>query len=364
MEPRDIVFGLHELEGIGWQSILRIIVHVQPIDKIFIMKEHDLAALGLRAAQVAAVRERLTPAFVERRREAYRQRGVRIVTAFDSDYPGILKETAQPPWVLYGIGDWAKLKDSAIAIVGTRTPTVYGQKIAAMLAGTLAQAGFAIVSGLARGIDGCAHRGALEAGGATIAVLGCPLDRIYPPDNAALHREIARHGLILSEYPLGTAMKKGMFPQRNRIIAGLSLGVVVVEAARQSGSLLTAKQALDEGRDVFAVPGPITSPKSVGALNLVCDGTAKMILSAEHIIEEYRHLITKPVHTHSKQDGRVAAMSADERLVYDLLAAEGATADELLAQTAFTFGHLHSVLLSLTMKNLIQPLPGSVYKAI
>jgi DNA processing protein len=362
MEPRDIVFGLHELEGIGWQSILRLIAGVQPLERLFIMKEHDLTGLGLRAAQAATVRERLTPAFVERRREAYRERGVRIVTVYDNVYPDILKHTAFPPWVLYGIGDWAKLECPAIGIVGTRTPTVYGKKVAVELAGNLARAGFAIVSGLARGIDGCAHQGALDAGGATIAVLGCPIDRVYPPDNAALHRDIARRGLILSEYPIGTAMKKGMFPMRNRIIAGLSRGVVIVEAARESGSLLTAAQALDENRDVFAVPGPITSPKSVGVLNLVRDGAAKIVLSAEHIIEEYRHLITKPLPAHSKQGGHAAVMSADERRVYDLLAAEAVTADELMAHTEFTFGHLHSVLLSLTMKNLIQPLPGSAYK--
>jgi DNA processing protein len=364
METRHIVFGLHELEGIGWLTILKLVTEVEPLERVFIMKEHELTAFGLRPGQARTIAQGLTEKFVEDRLRQYRQTGIDIMTIYDRNYPELLRQSAQPPWVLYGIGDWGKLTRPAIGIVGSRTPTVYGKKVAADLGSSLADNGFAVVSGLARGIDGCAHEGVLAAGGDTIAVLGCPPDRIYPPENAALHREISRRGLIVTEYPLGTAMKKGMFPMRNRIIAGLSLGIVVVEAARESGSLLTAKQATDDNRDVFAVPGPITSPKSTGTLELLRAGTAKIVLTAEDIIEEYRHLITLPNLTHSSITTDASVLTSDECKLYELLSSDPVTADELMEHTQFTFGHFHSVLLSLITKKLIQPVAGSAYIAI
>ncbi|MFC0214325.1 DNA-processing protein DprA [Paenibacillus chartarius] len=361
MDARDVLFGLHELSGIGWMTMLKLIREVEPLTRVLDMNERELISLGLRRDQAQTIVQTLHETFVETKRNMYNQRGIEILTIVDEHYPDLLKQTMQPPWVLYGIGQWAKLSMPSIAIVGTRTPTVYGKKVTLQLSSALAAAGLSIVSGMARGIDGCAHEGALSAGGSTVAVLGCPLDRIYPPEHTGLFHEIARRGLVISEYPLGTAMKKGMFPMRNRIIAGIGLGTVVVEAAQKSGSLLTAMQAMDESRDVFAVPGPITSPKSAGVNQLLKDGTAKIVLSYEDIIEEYRRVLISGVSAHPQPAKPSFMLTEDERQVYDYMSLDPVTVDELVGLTQFTFGHLHSVLLSLITKKLIQPVHGSAY---
>jgi DNA processing protein len=362
MENRTLIFALHEMEGIGWKTILKLVGGLEDLQQLFFMREGELTALGLLRPQATTILTRLTPAFIEEKQEFYRKQGIRVLTFFDEAYPALLRETSQPPWVLYYRGDASLLNRPTIGMVGTRTPTAYGKKIALELSAVLSRSGFTVASGLARGIDGCSHEGALKGRGKTVAVLGCGMDQIYPREHAALYRQIAEEGVILSEYPAGTLTRPGMFPLRNRIIAGLSLGVVIVEAAEGSGSLITSDSALEESRDVFAVPGPITSPKSQGTLKLLKEG-AKIVTCAEDIIEEYKHMITYENFTHSKPDGAksVHDLTEDERIIYDFLSSQPVTIDELIEHSQFTFGHLHSVLLNLTMKKLIEPLPGSAY---
>jgi len=208
------------------------------------------------------------------------------LTAKDSDYPAILKEIPDPPEILYAIGQRKFLTDSApvLAVVGTRKMTVYGKTAASNIVFALARLGVIIVSGLATGIDTVAHQAALAANGKTIAVLASGVDVVYPPENSGLYRQISEKGLLLSEFPPGTLPKPRYFPQRNRIVSGLSLGVLVVEGPLKSGSLITAKLALDQGREVFAVPGPITSPNSRGTSYLIKNG-AMVVESAEDIMD-------------------------------------------------------------------------------
>jgi DNA processing protein len=293
---------------------------------------------------------------------AYKKHGVQILTIYDEEYPALLKQSSQPPWVLYYKGKIELLQNPLIAIVGTRVPTVYGKNISQQFGEALARAGFTIVSGLARGIDSCAHLGAINQTGSTIAVLGCGVDIVYPLENGALYREIAVKGLLLSEFPLGTPAQPGLFPLRNRIIAGLSLGTLVVEAALKSGSLITAYQASDEGRDVFAIPGPINSPKSQGVFTLLRVG-AKLVICVEDIIEEYRHFlkIEKDDLGKTKDDPTKAKLNADEQQILDILTLAPATFDHILEETQTNFGHLHAILLSLLMKKEINQLPGSIY---
>ena len=291
------------------------------------------------------------------------------MTVRDEAYPEILRQIPQPPWVLYYKGNLSLLKKPVLAIVGTRTPTVYGIKTAEELACSLSHSGFCVVSGLARGIDSAAHTGALKGNSGTIGVLGSGLDRVYPPENLPLYRAIAEKGLLLTEYPLGTPAHPGLFPQRNRIIAGLSLGTIVVEAAARSGSLITVEFALDASRDVFAVPGPVHSPKSQGTLDLIKKGAAKLITSVNDIIEEYTHLLSPAApanRQHIKQNNvpGFAGLTEEERKIYELLCSMPRTIDELLEQSQINFGHLHSVLLSLLMKKKIRELPGCIYTAI
>jgi DNA processing protein len=364
MDNRTLLIMLHQVNQIGWKTLLCIISRFTQLIDAAKLNASEWQELGLTASRAEAVARtfmELTEERIEMVLEKYRLRDIGIVTIFDETYPYLLRQTAQPPWVLYYRGRAELMNTPCIAIVGTRTPTVYGRKIAEQFSEELATAGFCVISGLAKGIDGAAHEGALRQQGSTAAVLGCSIDHIYPPENKWLYHAIAQNGLLVSEYPLNTKSHPGLFPQRNRIIAGLSLGVVVVEAALQSGSLITADQALDESRDVFAVPGPVSSPKSQGTLALIKQG-AKLISCVEDILEEYRHRISSNAKTHSMDtQERQPELSADEQILIELLQHQSMSIDELLSRTQFTFGHLHAVLLNLLMTKRVEQLPGSLY---
>ncbi len=312
------------------------------------MSAAQLKSFGLREDKARVVSGQLNEEFILERLGLYRKESAQIITIYDADYPPILKQVSQPPWILYALGRMELLGEPSIGIVGTRTPTAYGKKMAESLSFELSQAGMAVVSGLARGIDTEAHLGALKGKAGTIAVLGCPVDQVYPPENLSLYRDIAAQGVLISEYPIGTKVHPGLFfPLRNRIIAGLSLGVLVVEAAERSGSLITADQAMEESRDVYAVPGPATSPKSRGTLQLIKQG-AKMVTEAGDILEEYGYALPSQEVESSRQIHTI--LTNEEQLVYDLIHSEILTFDSLLETTRFDFGHLHAVLLSLILK--------------
>ncbi|MBE1446389.1 DNA-processing protein DprA [Paenibacillus sp. OAS669] len=364
MNNRTILIALHQLEGIGWKTIQRITNCFPRLSDAAQLDGNDWRELGItgsRASVLADALNRLDPGRIAAILDEYSSKGIGIMTIYDEEYPSLLKQIAQPPWVIYYKGSTAILNRLCIGIVGTRTPTAYGRRAAEQLSESLSGAQVCIVSGLARGIDSAAHEGALKGAGSTAAVLGCSIDQVYPPENKLLYQRIAEQGLILSEYPLHTKSHPGLFPQRNRIIAGLSSGILVVEAALKSGSLITADQALEESRDVFALPGPITSPKSQGALALIKQG-AKLVTCAEDILEEYPHWISLDTLTHIKSNSpSQPALSKDEQAIVDLLHKQPMTFDELFAHSQFTFGHLHSVLLNLLMTKRVEQLPGSVY---
>ncbi|MFD0698397.1 DNA-processing protein DprA [Paenibacillus sp. GCM10027628] len=360
MDNRLIIFGLHELEGVGWKTILQLLSRFPEPQALFELPASEIASAGIKNSIAEQIAKKLSPSFIEERLQLYTKQSIRILSLLDEDYPLILKEIAQPPWILYIKGDPAYLNQKLLGMVGTRTPTIYGKKIAEELAAELSHAGFGIVSGLARGIDSKAHIGALKGKGKTVAVLGCAINQIYPRENALLYRNIEREGVIISEYPIGTGIHPGMFPQRNRIIAGLSLGVTVIEAAEDSGSLITVDFALDESRDVFAVPGPIDSNQSSGVHKLLKQG-AKLVTNVEDIIEDY-HFMLEPVDRSSLQKpSRVIELSVEEREIMAIMSNEPISIDTILESSQFTFGHLHAVLLSLLLKKAIKQLPGSTY---
>ena len=260
-----------------------------------------LAAFGLPEAIFAASRDALRgvigepgaallcagadPAAVEHACAWAKTPDQHIVALIDADYPRLLLETADPPTLLYVRGRVELLNRPALAIVGSRCPTAQGERDAQSFSGAFAQAGLIIVSGLALGIDAAAHRGALSAGGDTVAFLGTGIDRIYPARNLELAREIGARGAIVSELPLGTPVSAANFPRRNRLISGIARGVLVVEAAQKSGSLITARLAAEQGRDVFAIPGSIHSPQARGCHQLIKDG-AKLVECAQDVLDE------------------------------------------------------------------------------
>lgn len=318
---------------------------------------HDVKSLaGNIAANLISARKEIDPDAVY---EKYLSQGVSVVTLNDAFYPRRLKEIFDPPVVLFYKGQLPQNEDICLAMVGSRRATNYGKQVAEILSRDLAQEGIWVVSGMARGIDSTCHKGAIDAGGKTVAVLGSGLDVIYPPENKMLYREIMEHGSIISELPLGSAPTAWNFPLRNRIISGLSNGVMVIEAGEKSGSLLTVDRALEQGRDVFAVPGPITSAQSKGANNLIRQG-AKPVCTARDVWEEYFPESRKC----QVNSGNCAKtnVSGEDTLLIQLLR-EPLHFDELLNKLDMPPHKLASLLTVGEVKGLIRQLPGKYYIA-
>ena len=282
----------------------------------------------------------------------------------DERYPELLRAIYDPPAVLYCDGSVEPGDRQAVAIVGSRQATPYGLRITETLAGELSALGFTILSGFARGIDAAAHRAALAAGGRTIAVLGCGLDVDYPPGHASLHAEIAGSGAVLTEFAPGTPPRATNFPRRNRIISGLALGVVVVEAAEDSGSLITARLALEQGREVFAVPGPIDVPTSQGPHGLLKQG-ATLVETVDDIVEELLPQLDRPLQTLKTEP--IAALpehvelSPSERTVLEVMSREPLHLDDLTERSRLTTPAVAGILLGLELKALVKQLPGQRY---
>ncbi|MBM7564598.1 DNA-processing protein DprA [Paenibacillus sacheonensis] len=366
-KKNDALITLHETPGIGWQSIRKAVECGQWTAYERYAVEAWVSAVGLKPEQARALANAFATVDPLARQQAASLKGVTLITYFDEAYPDLLRQSPQPPWVVYAIGRLDLLQKHSIAIVGTRNPTSYGRKTASMLGRELSESGITVVSGLARGVDAMAHEGALNGHGGTIAVLGTPVERVYPAENRFLYDRIAKQGLILSEVPPGTPFHPGLFPLRNRIIAGLSLGTVVVEAAERSGSLITADQALEMSRDVFAVPGPVSSPKSAGTNGLIRQG-AKLVGTCRDILEEYEGRYDFLDSTGSEQPNSAVetdiSLTEEEAFIYRLLQDEARTTDELHELTSFPFGLLHSVLINLTIKRKIEQHPGSIYSVL
>ena len=280
--------------GVGVVRFRRLLERFGSLAEAWRAPRVALAEAGLDRRAVDGVTQLQSALDPARELARVRAAGAVPLTWLDDEYPALLKEIPDPPPVLYVKGRLMEQDAGAVAMVGTRRATVYGRDVAERLARDLAANGMTVVSGLAKGIDTHAHRGALAGGGRTIAVLGHGLDTIYPPENRRLAAEIVERGALVSDYPLGAGPMAEYFPPRNRIISGLSAGVVVGEADHTSGALITSKFALDQGRDVFAVPGPVSAPSSRGCNRLIQDG-AKLVTSAEDILFELNpHLTARP----------------------------------------------------------------------
>jgi DNA processing protein len=285
---------------------------------------------------------------------------IQILTETDAGYPRLLRDIYDPPGVLFCQGHLRNEDQLAVAIVGTRHATHYGRRQAEMLASGLARTGITVVSGLARGIDAVAHRAALEAGGRTIAVLGSGLLNIYPPEHVQLADKIARQGVLLSELPPEMAPMSGTFPQRNRLISGLSLGVVVVEAAARSGALITASHAAEQGRDVFAVPGPIDSRTSRGCHQLIRDG-ARLVESIDDVLDELGPLVEAMPRPDGGEVRHPAELQLNdqERRVLDAIDVQPTDIDSIVERSDLTISRVLSTISVLEIRRLIRRVSGS-----
>ena len=292
--------------------------------------------------------------------------GNHLVARGDADFPELLAGIPSPPERLYIKGNPELLHLPALAVVGSRNPTEGGRRNAFEFARHLGRAGFCIVSGLAEGIDTAAHRGALEAGAPTVAVLGHGIDRVYPAANRELAHEIAARGALVSEFPLGTPPGRQLFPQRNRLISGLSLGTLVVEAAQRSGSLITARLAGEQGREVFAIPGSIHNPLSRGCHKLIRQG-AKLVETAADIVAELGPLASHLLQSSLKSTAsETIAYEHDEdyRLLRKHLGHDPISVDELAANSGLTIDQVSSMLLILELEGEIESLAGGRYSLL
>lgn len=289
------------------------------------------------------------------------QRGVQILAETDEVYPSILRQIPDPPPILFVRGELKPQDGLAIGIVGTRHATHYGLRQAERLSASLARAGLTIISGLARGVDAAAHRGAMAAGGRTLAVLGSGVLSIYPPEHDQLAEDIVAHGALLSEAPPLAAPHSGVFPQRNRVISGLSLGVLVIEAGDRSGALITARLAMEQGREVFAVPGRVEDPSARGCHRLIRDG-AKLVQTADDVLEELGPLF-EPA---ARDDGRAVHHPAElllneqEQQVLDAIGTDPTSIDEILTATGLSVPNVLSTLSVLEMRRLVRRLSGTL----
>ena len=357
---------LRAIPGISDNLYKRLIEKFSSPEKVLGAKEDDLAKVPeirrdvLQTIVSGSKGISASPAGRDLNEELERIKRYKIdiITLNDESYPENLKEIYDPPPLLYVKGKIKKEDKNAIAIVGSRRATTYGKLTAQKLSAQLAAQGITIVSGLARGIDSEAHKGALAVGGRTIAVLGCGIDIVYPPENRTLEEKIALSGAVITEFPFGTRPFAGNFPKRNRIISGLSLGVVIVEAAEKSGALITARLALEQGREVFAVPGSTTSPYSRGTHNLIKEG-AKLVEDIDDILEELESLIQVRKGKGEEAKGfPKPPLSREEEIIYNLITQEPKHIDILIQKSKLPAQGVMVVLTNLQIKSLIKELSG------
>lgn len=357
MKREEIEEWLHlaSLLGIGPKRYAALISHFGSPQKVFAATAAQLSAVtGMDKKGISSILNHGDKRWAREEFSRMEAKGVDLLTLNSELYPHRLRQIYDPPPLLYLRGKLTKEDNLALAIVGSRVATVYGRLIAERLASQLAKGGITIVSGMARGIDSAAHRGALQAGGRTLAVLGCGVDVVYPPENRELMDQITANGAVLSEFSLGSPPEAGNFPQRNRLISGLCLGVIVVEAGQRSGALITAQCALDQGREVFAIPGNINARTSKGANQLIKEG-AKLVAGVDDILEELGMAGSPLAHQPPPQ------LEGEEAIIFALLCSEPLHVDKIIRQTKYSSSQVLSTLLSLELKGLVKQLSGKQF---
>ena len=350
---------LHSVKGLGHRSLIKIKEEFGSYQGFLQLNRAQLRKFSLSATmldEIIALRKRFDPLpFLEQ----MERRDIGVTAIEEHGYPQALRNISNPPVILYYRGRMGEVDKLSLAVVGCRAATPYGKHVARNLGQALAQHQVNVVSGMARGIDREAHLGALEGQGLTIGVLGNGIDVIYPRENKALYEQMVGECLIISEFPPGTHPEPRNFPMRNRLISGLAQGVVVVEARLKSGALITADFALEQGKDVFAVPGPISSPASAGTNKLLQQG-AIMYTEISDIIQEYAHLVQVSGPKQIKQE-ELFLLDKEESVIMENMSWEPCHFDTLLDITGFDFGQLSILLLNLEFRGIVQSLPGNYY---
>lgn len=356
------MIALHLVPGIGPRLTAALLQRFGSAAAVLRASAEQLREVPHIGAKLAGdLRQAMRSVAVDEEMERIARHEVRLLALGTPEYPKSLAEISDSPNLLYLKGTLEERDAKAVAIVGSRQCTAYGRRVAERLSAGLAQKGYTIISGLARGIDGCAHRGALQAGGRTIAVLAGGLSRIYPPEHVELAREVWASGGLLTESAMAMQPMAAMFPARNRLISGLSRAVMVVEAAEQSGALITARHAAEQGRPVFAVPGPIDSVASAGSHRLLRDG-AILIRSVDDVLEELEGIKGPKSGSAVEKTPAPPGLTEVQQRIWNLLADQPRHVDELVRQLGAPVAEVTGALMMLEMKRALRRLPGNMYE--
>ena len=364
MDARESLVALNMIEHVGPVRVRQLLEHFGEPPAILAASRSQLLqvrGIGDEVAESISSWEKTVDLAGELKR--IQDYGCHILTQTDENYPELLKQIYDPPIVLYVKGELTAKDKNSVAMVGSRMTTHYGIEVARKLAYQLAYVGVTVVSGGARGIDTAAHQGVLSAKGRTVAVLGTGLNIIFPPENVELFQRIAENGAVLTQFPFNRKADKQSFPIRNRIVAGMTLGTVVVEANLTSGALITANMAVEYGRQVFAVPGRIDSPRSKGCHELIKKG-AKLCEGAEDVLSEFEYLFPASNRPPGASETGVLpgiTLSENEQKIYDALSKEPASTDEVIRHSGLPSSTVSVALLGLEMKRLIKQLPGKLF---
>jgi DNA processing protein len=364
---RRLLLALTITPTVGWKAIYQILSSGVGEECWYWSSEEWLEQCPfLKPAQCDQLSDKVSLVSLEAYERKLECMKVGYISIVDEEYSSILKEIFDPPWVLFYKGDYKLLQQPGLGVVGSRKTTHYGRNVTQKLVPELAHEGWVITSGLASGIDSISHESTIMAKGKTIAVLGSGIDVVYPKSNKSLYSRIVNEGLIISEYPPGTEPRAGFFPRRNRIISGISHGVVVIEAAKKSGSLITAHCALEQGREVFAVPGSIFDHQSVGTNILIQQNGAKLVTNTKDILNELSHIHIRKENNESTLKGLNEGIMVDdiEKEIIEFLALEKRHINEIQSYTSKSIIDLGHLLLKMEMNGLIRALPGSYYQRL
>ncbi|MDD5107931.1 MAG: DNA-processing protein DprA [Candidatus Omnitrophica bacterium] len=360
MTELEAFVGLNLISNIGSVRLSKLLEVFGKPQEIFSAKYEHLASISGIGGQIASDIVAFKKENIEKELSFANKRGIKILTLNDDSYPKNLRQIPGVPIVLYVLGNITEQDDLAFGIVGSRSASFYGLSSAGKFAAELSAYGITIVSGMARGVDTYAHRGALKVKGRTIAVMGSGFNNIYPAENADLAKEISLSGAVISEFSMETKPLAQNFPRRNRLISGLSCGVLITEAARNSGALITADFALEQGREVFALPGRIDSAGSIGANELLKQG-ARLVTCCDDILEELNLVTVSKKEAVLPQENQKVACTDDENMLYECISRQPVAIDDLVEKTSLSSSKILSLILKLQFKKLIKELPGKQF---
>lgn len=368
LKGKEAWIALNLIPGIGRSTFFRLLEYFEDPAEVFEASLEELSEVPrMNPGRAAKIKNFDQYAALERERDLLKKSGARVITIEDDEYPQSLKDIYDPPPLFYILGEFRPEDNISLSVIGSRKYTTYGRDVCKKMVRELVEIGFTIVSGMARGMDSVAHQAALGTGGRTVAFLGCGIDVVYPPENHALMKKIAGQGAVMSEFPLSIPPRAYNFPVRNRVVSGASLGTVVIEAGSRSGTSITVGCALEQGKEVFCVPGPITSPISKGTNRFIQTG-AKLITRVEDILEEIRFEFSDVEERYNAwlKNNQVVPkpvkITAEQARILEIIQSEELHIDEIITRSGFMANRVLGILMLLENRGIVTQSPGKMFR--